>query len=254
MRKSESITNLVRALVAAQADITGAELDATNPHYKSQYATLGSVQKACKEALKKNGLFVTQTADADGVENYLETTLMHTSGEWVQGRMRLIINQPDMQKLGSAWTYARRYSLAGLVGIVEAEDDDANFASQPAQQSRPSPAAAISAAIAMSGTAAGATVCPVGRNRGLRVDQLSLQELLGDVSYWRQREKNDGKPLSGNLANYVAAAEAYTRAQGSQSMTPTVTPKQQPAQPVLQNADTPPSWVLEGPDSSDIPF
>ena len=106
----------------------------------------------------------------------------------------------------------------------------------------------------MSGASAGATVCPVGRNRGLRVDQLSLQELLNDVSYWKQREKNDGKPLSGNLSNYVAAAEAYTRAQGSQSMTPTVSPKQQPAQPVLQNADTPPSWVLEGPDSSDIPF
>jgi hypothetical protein len=116
------------------------------------------------------------------------------------------------------------------------------------------PAGAIGAAIAMSANSAGAAVCTVGRNKGMRVDQLSMSDLLNDISYWRQREKTDGKPLSAGLATYINAAEVYTRANGSQAMTPTVTPKQQSTQPVLQNADTPPSWVLEGPSTEDIPF
>lgn len=111
-------------------------------------------------------------------------------------------------------------------------------------ESRPSPAAAISAAMAISGNAAGSVICPVGRNKGLRIDQLSTSEILGDIAYWRQREKTDGKPLGGGLAAYVNAAEAHARANGL---------LKQQSQSALQSSDMPPSWVNEGPDS-DIPF
>jgi hypothetical protein len=38
------------------------------------------------------------------------------------------MTKQDMQQLGSAVTYARRYQLVSLLGL-EAEDDDGNYAS-----------------------------------------------------------------------------------------------------------------------------
>lgn len=241
MKKSESITNLIRALVAAQPDIAGAELDCENPHFKSKYASLGSVQKACKEALKKNGLFVTQTSESDDVANYLETTLMHTSGEWISGRMRLLVDQPNMQKLGSAWTYARRYSLAALVGIVEAEDDDGNVASYPPPVQRsPQAATALVNANNHAKDAPGSVLVPFGRNKGRPIFHVSATELEADLAYWETRARNDGKPLTGKPAEYVAAVRAFLDHKGPKTVTHDLPPMPDgPTYPV-DESDVPP--------------
>lgn len=128
MNTSEAIDQIATALAKAQGEIKGAAKDSTNPHFKSSYADLASVWEACRAALSKNGLSVIQTPDttADGV--FLYTTLAHSSGQWIRGVMPVRPVQDTPQGLGSALTYARRYSLASMVGVAP-EDDDGNAAS-----------------------------------------------------------------------------------------------------------------------------
>ncbi len=82
---------------------------------------------AIREPLAKNGLSVTQTLGNDPVkENILivETTLLHSSGEWIASKLAIVLSKTDPQAIGSAISYVRRYSLSAILG-VSAEDDDA---------------------------------------------------------------------------------------------------------------------------------
>jgi len=69
-------------------------------------------------------------------EIVLDTRLLHSSGEWIEGRMTLPVSKADAQGYGSALTYARRYGLCAAVGIAP-EDDDGNAASAAAPPPRP---------------------------------------------------------------------------------------------------------------------
>lgn len=126
--RSESIAKLAEALSKAQGEIKGAAKDTDNTFFKSRYADLASVWDACRASLSAHGLSVIQTTEdgADGVT--VVTTLAHSSGEWVDGRLTLKPVKGDPQGVGSAITYARRYALAAIVGVAP-EDDDGNAAS-----------------------------------------------------------------------------------------------------------------------------
>lgn len=139
MNKTDSIANLAKSLALAQKEIKPAHFDATNPHFRNRYATLASVYEACRTPLAKNGLSVIQgVTDFEG-HTYLETMLVHESGEYITSGTKLIVDKESMQGLGSAITYARRYALAAMIGVVADEDDDGNQASQnpPRQTDRP---------------------------------------------------------------------------------------------------------------------
>ncbi len=124
---------LATALAKAQAAMKPALKDSTNPHFKSKYADLTSVWEACRDALTKNGLSVVQTTEFDGDAVWIETLLLHSSGEMLKGRYPLRPTQATPQGYGSAISYARRYALAAMVGVV-ADDDDGQAASErPAQ-------------------------------------------------------------------------------------------------------------------------
>ncbi len=124
MNKSENIGTLAKALAKAQAAIKPAAKEAENPFFKSSYADLPAIQLACREHLAANDIAVVQTTsfDADGV--VLETILAHASGEWISGTYPIRPVKPDMQSMGSAMTYGRRYALAAMVGVVAETDDD----------------------------------------------------------------------------------------------------------------------------------
>lgn len=128
--KSESIEELASALSKAQGSFIHAKKDTKNEFFRSQYADLASVIDAAKKPLSENGLAVTQIVDtdSDGLM-YLETMLMHSSGEWISGRYPIRPVKTDPQAVGSAITYARRYAFSALTGIA-ADDDDGNAASQ----------------------------------------------------------------------------------------------------------------------------
>ena len=130
MQKSDSIAAISKALAKAQGEIKAAIKGAQNPFFKSSYADLPAIVLACREQLSKNDIAVFQSTgfDADGV--FLETMLAHASGEWVSGSYPIRPIKPDPQSMGSAVTYARRYCLAAMVGVVaEDEDDDGAAAS-----------------------------------------------------------------------------------------------------------------------------
>jgi hypothetical protein len=126
--KSENINELAAALAKAQAVLQPAEKDRANPFFKSKYATLESVATTCRAALADNGLAVVQTPEVGDHGSALRTTLVHSSGQWISGVMRLHGEEKNMQAMGSAISYARRYGLAAIVGVVTDEDDDGNAA------------------------------------------------------------------------------------------------------------------------------
>jgi hypothetical protein len=138
MDTSEQIDALAGALSKAQAKITGALKDSANPFFKSKYADLASVWDACREQLSANGLAVIQTTDIDPDGVTVITTLAHSSGQWIRGRLRMIPVKHDPQGIGSCLTYARRYALAAIVGVAQV-DDDANQASGKAYASPHTP-------------------------------------------------------------------------------------------------------------------
>ena len=128
MKTSDSIKDISAALAKAQAIMAGARKDATNPHYKSRYADLAAVWEACRKALTDNEIAVVQmTNTSEKDEIIVETRLVHSSGEWMEGRLALPVSKADAQGFGSALTYARRYGLSAAVGIAP-EDDDGNLA------------------------------------------------------------------------------------------------------------------------------
>jgi hypothetical protein len=128
--KSGSIKEIALALNKFQGSIEAVQKDASNPFYNSTYATLDCVWEAIRTPLKAEGLSVSQVLDNDDGRPVVETVLMHTSGEWISGRYPLKAVKEDPQAYGSAITYARRYALCGMLGIVADEDDDANMAGQ----------------------------------------------------------------------------------------------------------------------------
>lgn len=129
--KSDQINELATALAKAQSEMHGAKKDATNPFYKSAYADLGSVWEACREVLTKNGLSVAQVVDTIPSMQVLVTFLLHSSGQWISSAYPLRPVKDDPQGMGSAISYARRYSLAAMVGIYQTDDDAETAQNRP---------------------------------------------------------------------------------------------------------------------------
>ena len=128
---SEKITNLAKAMLKVQKQLRPALRDSYNGFTQSKYATLNSVMEACSEALINAGIWVTQypVPVEDGSSSLgLVTKLVHAeSGEWQESLISMPLAKADPQSYGSALTYARRYGLSSMVGLVT-EDDDANAA------------------------------------------------------------------------------------------------------------------------------
>jgi hypothetical protein len=125
MNKSESIANLTKALIAVQTEVRGAIKDSNNPFFSANYADLESCWSALREPLTKNGLAIIQTMGfIEGAGPTLTTTLAHISGEWISGEQPVCSKKENSpQELGSAITYARRYGLAAITGLIQIDDD-----------------------------------------------------------------------------------------------------------------------------------
>jgi hypothetical protein len=136
--KSETIQELAKALLAAQAEFSAVPKGSDNPFFKSKYAALPDVVKHAGPVLSKHGLAVSQFVDNVNGEDALTTYLIHSSGEWISHSMLLHLVKNDPQAQGSAITYARRYSYMAALGLVADEDDDGNAASKPSNFSRQS--------------------------------------------------------------------------------------------------------------------
>ena len=131
--QSVDITELAKAMLKVQSTLQPAFKDRENTFSKSRYATLNSVMDACREALITNGIWLVQhPVPVENGHLGLLTKLVHTeSGQWQSSLMTMPLPKSDPQGYGSALTYARRYSLSALVGIVTEDDDDGEGAKIP---------------------------------------------------------------------------------------------------------------------------
>lgn len=125
--QSEQTNDLSAALAKAQGAMAPATFNRINPHFKNRYADLAAIHEAIRKPLSDNGLAVTQTTEIRDNGFVLVTTLMHASGQWTKSEYPLPLAAKP-QELGSAMTYARRYSLSSIVSIAADDDDDAEVA------------------------------------------------------------------------------------------------------------------------------
>ena len=122
--KSHEIDKLATSLAKAQSEMKGAQKNAINPFFKSNYADLDTVIKSCLPQLTKNGLSIIQGNDVDERGSfYITTMLLHNSGQWIKSKLKMPITKPDAQGVGATITYARRFALSAMIGIAQTDDD-----------------------------------------------------------------------------------------------------------------------------------
>ena len=127
-RRSESIAALAAAMAKAQGEIVAAKKDSRNPFFKSSYADLASIIEAIRKPFSQNGLAIFQFPRVVAGTVEVETLLAHSSGEWIAETLAWPVSKQDAHGIGSAITYARRYSLQSFGGVAAEEDDDGNAA------------------------------------------------------------------------------------------------------------------------------
>jgi len=136
MKTSETVKEIIPALIAARASIGTIVKTAENDFIKNKgkafkYAPLDVVLEAVLPALAEQGLFLSQdnlpTSTIDLMT--IETTIYHSSGEFAKWTHEVCMGKKDPQGSGSCHTYGKRYALNGIFGLcAKNEDDDANAA------------------------------------------------------------------------------------------------------------------------------
>ena len=115
--------NLIKALLTAQSGLHNLSKNAQG--YGYEYLTLDKLITETRDILTENDLVIVQTIDSGD----LVTTMYHKSGEKLESKYTLqevaVGKANAAQQYGAAITYARRYSLAAMLNIAQADDDAA---------------------------------------------------------------------------------------------------------------------------------
>ena len=132
MNKSETVGALAAALSKLQGEIQDVHKDKAGYGYK--YAELSSVLDIARPLCAKYGLAISQLCESSFAEGSatqllvgVESTLLHSSGEWLSSTLHMPVTAGKgmslAQAAGSVITYARRYALAALLGIAQTDND-----------------------------------------------------------------------------------------------------------------------------------
>ena len=117
--------NLYLKLAEVKREVGKVSKNSKNPHFKNTYADLNALIDAVEPILLEKGLLMLQPIE-DG--NVTTIIIDCESSESIQSAIALPVLS-DPQKLGSAITYFRRYTLQSLLSL-QAEDDDGNKATK----------------------------------------------------------------------------------------------------------------------------
>lgn len=139
------MSDIHKALLAAQKEFPSIPKDKTNPHFKSKYSSLDAIQSAIWPVLNKHGIFARHETTVTDGKLTVDFVLTHAdSGEQIRNPLTVEAGA-TVQALGSQITYLRRYTAAPALGITSDEDDDGHAASQskkPPQRPQQQPAKA----------------------------------------------------------------------------------------------------------------
>lgn len=118
--------NLYLKLAEVKREVGKVSKNSKNPHFKNTYADLNTLIDAVEPILLEKGLLMLQPI----AEGKVCTVIFDVETELSIESSIALPQLQDPQKLGSAITYFRRYTLQSLLSLM-AEDDDGNKASTP---------------------------------------------------------------------------------------------------------------------------
>lgn len=148
--------------------------------YSFDYTDLNGIFETARKVFKENGIAIMQNSytevSPNGLLACVETTFLHSSGEWVKSFPLKFPAAGGMQDFGGQITYMKRYSLSAMLGIATEKDDDANGASGNTYDysSRGSNSGGQRSSIPMPKNVdeAGAIVLSFGKNKGKSLGQI----------------------------------------------------------------------------------
>ena len=144
---NEGGSSLAAALAKVQGELTSipqtktATIKSDKGSYGYKYADLADVARAVYPITSKHGLsYIAKPTVNEAGQFVLAYALMHEAGEREDGEYPLPASG-TAQQLGSAITYARRYTFCAVVGVVSEEDTDGHggevqTTARPKQQRR----------------------------------------------------------------------------------------------------------------------
>ena len=213
MNTSDNIAAVATALSAAQGELTNIGKGKLNPHLKSRYADIGDGLEVVRPILSKHGLAVVQTTqmNPDG-GFFLMTRIIHKSGEWIEGAYPLPASGKS-QDIGSAITYARRYTLFALVGVAGTDEDDDGHdaqsapvaAKRPAPKAAPAPVKPVAPAEPPFDVEESESVCR------MMIATLEVVDEIGDLRDWAAKNAATKDRMTADDQGLVT--DAFTRAQ-----------------------------------------
>jgi hypothetical protein len=197
------VPDLVAALHAATDVVKGRTARVpTNSggEYTYRYADLAGVLEQIRPHLIAHGLAVTQVTEGAGKDVAVRTVFVHTSGQWIAyPPLGVPTGQVTPQAVGSAITYARRYSLLAALGIAT-EDDDGQRAAQPPPPEPEHPNAqrartAFDELVALDDAGRDAMRAWAGQRRLTVPAMLASETWLAHVEQWLdERRATEAKP------------------------------------------------------------
>ena len=117
--------SIYKQLLEVQKEVGAISKDSKNPFFKSKYFDINKLIEVVNPVLSKHGLVLLQPIE----DNKVYSKIFDANAEkgeklCVESSLELP-NLTDPQKIGSAISYYRRYTLSSLLGL-QAEDNDGN--------------------------------------------------------------------------------------------------------------------------------
>ena len=113
--------SIYKQLLEVQKEVGAISKDSKNPFFKSKYFDINKLIEVVNPVLSNHGLVLLQPIEDNKVVSMI---IDSESGELAKSSLELP-NLTDPQKIGSAISYYRRYTLSSLLGL-QAEDNDGN--------------------------------------------------------------------------------------------------------------------------------
>lgn len=209
----DGVTEVLNALLKAKKEF-GPLLRSKKGNF-GKYVPLETVLEAIEPALEKQGLLIIQGVH----DGNLVTEVWHAqSGQSIIRSIPLMLEKNTPQGVGSALTYARRYSLLTTLNLAQ-EDDDGQRAEDEHRPSQKPPVAMgqnrAKAAVdpkAQSMLGAPDYVITLGKKlKGLKLSQVDPDQLEGFVRWLQGEAEKKKEPLQGAALDFIQNASAYLK-------------------------------------------
>lgn len=139
-RSSSNLAELFTALSLAQGELSDPPKNRTAEvgKYNYKYSDLSDLLKIIRPVFSKHGMYLLQFAtNARRGAVTVVTRICHSSGQWIESDLTIAVADDRPQTLGSAITYARRYSAAAAAGLSPEDDDDGKAAQEAPDKTTP---------------------------------------------------------------------------------------------------------------------